>query len=414
MPEQSDENIAAAGSGSMGRPGGIHDALQRGLRSIRTHLGMDVAFISEFSEDQRTLRYVDSDEPVPAISAGVSTPLEATYCKRVVNGELPQLAARADVSGIPPDPLITNAIKTGSYVSVPIRLSDGSVYGTLCAIGASADDSLNGRDVKTMRVFADLAAEQLEEDIKATRHRRAIEARIQSVFANDQLSTVYQPIMDIDRRVPVGYESLSRFSAQPVRSPDVWFAEAAEVELDTRLEMVAIATALKCLPVAPPGIYISVNASPSHVVSGEFGRVVEGLPCDRVVLEITEHATIHDYSEVLRACESLRRKGIRIAIDDAGSGYASFRHVLSLQPDFIKLDVSLTRSIDSDMRRQALAAAFVAFAGKTASELIAEGVETDAELETLRSLGIRKAQGYLLGRPGALPPVSPSSRGADA
>src|SRR5689334_11409176 len=108
----------------------VEDKLQRGLRDVRTHLGMDVAFMSEFTEDQRTFRYVDSDQTLPGISPGISAPLEATYCKRVVDGELPTLAGRADTSGLQPDPVISDAIELGSYVSVPIRLSDGSIYGT--------------------------------------------------------------------------------------------------------------------------------------------------------------------------------------------------------------------------------------------------------------------------------------------
>ena len=98
----------------------------------------------------------------------------------------------------------------------------------------------------------------------------------------------------------------------------------------------------------------------------------------------------------------LRERGIRLAIDDAGSGYASFRHILSLTPDFIKLDASLTHNIEADARRQALTAAFVGFASKTSSEIVAEGLETQAGLATPRELGVTRAQGYLLGKPGPL------------
>jgi EAL domain-containing protein (putative c-di-GMP-specific phosphodiesterase class I) len=128
--------------------------------------------------------------------------------------------------------------------------------------------------------------------------------------------------------------------------------------------------------------------------------LLESVPHERVVLEITEHAVIDDYEQVLQAFTALRTRGIRLAIDDAGSGYASFRHIISLEPDFIKLDTTLTRDIDRDNRRQALVSAFVAFAGRTRSEIIAEGVETGAARDTLKVLGVNKAQGYLFGRPG--------------
>jgi EAL domain-containing protein (putative c-di-GMP-specific phosphodiesterase class I) len=119
----------------------------------------------------------------------------------------------------------------------------------------------------------------------------------------------------------------------------------------------------------------------------------------RVVLEITEHTTVEDYAKLHEVLRPLRERGMRLSIDDAGAGYSSFRHILRLRPDFIKLDISLTRDIDSDRGRRALAAALIGFARETGAELIAEGVETESELATLRKLGVHKAQGYLLGRP---------------
>lgn len=119
-----------------------------------------------------------------------------------------------------------------------------------------------------------------------------------------------------------------------------------------------------------------------------------------IVLEITEHSTVQDYDKLEYTLRPLRARGMRLAVDDAGAGHSSFRHILRLQPEYIKLDISLTRNIDADPARRALAAALIGFASETGSELIAEGVETEAELATLRALGIHKAQGYLLGRPG--------------
>ena len=387
---------AAAGANSK-------DLLQGALRAMRTHLGMDLAFISEFTADKRELRYVDSDRQLNGITEGASAPLGETYCKRVVSGSIPELNASADVSSLAPDPVITPALPIGAYVSVPIRLRDGSVYGTLCSISSHANPSLNERDLNVVRAFADMAAEHLEVALVDSRRRRELRERVQGAMDRDQFAVVYQPIVNIASRTIVGYESLSRFSALPARTPDVWFAEAADAGLGAALEMAAIHKALRPLADIPSDTYVSVNASPANIETGEFARALEGVSPQRVVLEITEHATIADYSVVLSACQELRARGIRLAIDDAGSGYASFRHILSLEPDFIKLDMSLTRDIDTDPRRQALIAAFVAFAEKTGSELIAEGIETTSELETLKALGVCKGQGYLLGRPGPLP-----------
>lgn len=117
------------------------------------------------------------------------------------------------------------------------------------------------------------------------------------------------------------------------------------------------------------------------------------------MLEVTEHASVSDYSLIAAELAPLRRKGLTLAVDDAGAGFASFRHILKLKPDVIKLDISLIHSIDTDIGCRALAAALIRFAEETGSKVVAEGVETAAELHVLRELGISLAQGYLLGRP---------------
>ena len=120
------------------------------------------------------------------------------------------------------------------------------------------------------------------------------------------------------------------------------------------------------------------------------------------MLEVTEHTSIDDYSVIARKLEPFRVRGIRLAVDDAGAGYASFRHILKLRPDVIKLDSSLVSAIDSDKGIRALAAAVIRFSEETGSKVVAEGVETKHELKVLRQLNVNKAQGYLLGRPSRL------------
>ena len=127
-----------------------------------------------------------------------------------------------------------------------------------------------------------------------------------------------------------------------------------------------------------------------------------------MVLEVTEHAPVEDYDQLNRTLRTLRARGIRLAIDDAGAGFASFRHIVRLAPDFIKLDMTLTRDIDADPARRALATAMVSFALEIGATMIAEGIETEQEFRTLRSLGIGLGQGYFLGVPGSLPFSTPS------
>ena len=128
------------------------------------------------------------------------------------------------------------------------------------------------------------------------------------------------------------------------------------------------------------------------------------MPLERIVVEMTEHAPVGDYDGLNTALQPLRDAGARVAVDDAGAGFASLRHILLLAPDIIKLDISLTRGIDSDRSRRALSYALVAFARETQTTIVAEGIETEAELRALRDIGVTHGQGFLLARP-MTPPI---------
>ena len=140
---------------------------------------------------------------------------------------------------------------------------------------------------------------------------------------------------------------------------------------------------------------MAVNFSPAAVIDGSAASVVRDAKRS-VVIEITEHNEIDNYPAVRHAIEGCG--DVRIAVDDAGAGFASLRHILELQPDIIKLDLALVRDIDSDPARQALAAGLRHFAALTGTTLIAEGVETLAEAMTVRHLGVELAQGFLFDR----------------
>jgi len=382
--------------------GTLSDDLQRLLRAIREHLQMDVCFVSEFTGGQRVFRAVDSANDKPPIQVGMGNPLEESYCKSVVDGQLPELIPdTADV----PETLkfaATRALPVRSHMSVPIRLKDGRVYGTFCCFSSAPDPSLNERDIKLMRVFSDIVAHWLDQDAVAGKIRQDMQQRIREVLATDSLTIVYQPIFDLERGEVGGFEALSRFNIAPSRTPDVWFNEAAVVGRGAELEMKAIEKALEGLKVLPSAVYVSINLSPESVIGGNIGRVLHGAPLERVVIEVTEHAVIEQYTELAAALAPWRDKGVRVAVDDAGAGYASFRHILNLKPSLIKLDIGLTRDIDKDPARRALASALTLFGRATGSEIVAEGVETSSELRALREIGVAKAQGFYLGRPAQL------------
>lgn len=373
--------------------------LDDALHSLREHLGMEVAFISEFTGGQRIFRHVDDGSARALIRVGGGGPLEESYCQRVVDGRLPELIRDAQALAAALELPVTRALPVGAHLSVPIRFSNGHLYGTLCCFSTRADHTLGERDLGMMRVFADFTARQLEHSEQERQTFRAMRERIEAVLASRSFNIVYQPIAQLCEPRIIGYEALTRFTALPQRSPDQWFEEAAQVGLQAELEVAVIEQALEVLPRLPGGTYLSLNVSPDTLRSRKLCGVLKASVPSRLVLEVTEHVSIDDYADFAEVLEPLRRKGLALAVDDAGAGYASFRHILRLKPDMIKLDISLTRDIDSDPGRRALAIALIRFAAETGSEIVAEGVETRAELEVLRHLGVNRAQGYLLGRP---------------
>ena len=368
------------------------------LHAIRTHLQMDVAFVSEFRHPVRVFQHVDAADRTP-IHAGDSAPLDQGYCQKVVDGRLPELipdAHRLPETACLPE---TQAIPIGAHLSVPIRLRDGRVYGTFCCFSYLPDYTLTERDLQTMRVFAELVAHQIDHDLEAQRERETVIRQLDDAMATGQPTMVFQPIYDVATRRMTGAEALSRFNTKPTRSPDIWFRDAATVGLGIDLERRAVSSALQALSHLPADAYVAVNASPYVVESGVFESLLRDVDARRLMLEITEHVSVGDYARLVEALLPLRALGVRVAIDDAGAGYASMRHILSIEPDLIKLDMSLTRGIDQDRKRRALASALIAFAHETGVDIVAEGVETAGELNTLCELGVRKVQGYFLSRP---------------
>lgn len=238
--------------------------------------------------------------------------------------------------------------------------------------------------------------------MRAERQALQRQLQIRRVLDEQLFYMVYQPIFHVGLRKLVGHEVLTRFAVEPIQTPDRWFKAAGEVGLQAELESAVIRRALADFGHFPEDSYLSFNLSPQSILDGSVLSVFAAYPLDRIVLEVTEHASIDDYSVIARKLEPLREAGLRLAVDDAGAGYASFRHILKLKPDIIKLDASLVAAIDEDKGARALAAAVIRFAEETGSKVVAEGVETEQELEVLRQLNVNKAQGYLLGRPSTL------------
>lgn len=249
-------------------------------------------------------------------------------------------------------------------------------------------------EVRNAHLAAEVASLRALE-VSERRRMEHLRRHVRAIVSKDAFAPVFQPIVRLDDGQLVGYEALTRF-ANGV-SPDRQFAAAAEAGLGLELEMACLGAAIREAGNLGGQRWLSLNVSPGLITdAGRLASVLTGNA--RVVLEITEHAPIVDYP-ALRSALGRLGPDLRWAVDDAGAGYASFRHILELQPAFVKLDMGLVRAIAQDPARQALVAGMVHFAKTTACQLIAEGIETPAEAETLRRLGVGLGQGYLIGRP---------------
>jgi len=227
---------------------------------------------------------------------------------------------------------------------------------------------------------------------------------LHDVLRTEAVEIAFQPIVRLDDDGMVrGYEALARFDRAHFAGPAEAFAAAAAAGLGVELEQLAIKRALQRLDDLPAGAWLSLNASVEALLCPETVDMLLAHAHRGLAVEVTEHVPVRDYSALGAVLDTLRAAGVLIAVDDAGAGFASLSHILQLRPDIIKLDLGLTRDIDTDPVRIALTRALVSFADGVGAMLIAEGIETYAEHEQLRSLGVRHGQGYYIARPGPLP-----------
>ncbi|MGD8894932.1 MAG: EAL domain-containing protein [Acidobacteriota bacterium] len=257
--------------------------------------------------------------------------------------------------------------------------------------------------------------------VRVQRAQRELQSRcdLQEVLLADQLSTVFQPVMDLRNRTVLGYEALSRGPAGSVYQMPLRLFEMAErADLVFELDRKCRRRALLSANTIPSSAKLFVNVYPSAMYDPEFQgaalvRLVEdqGLSPDRLVLEITEKSAIENYEVFAEALGELTRLGFSIAVDDVGAGYSGLEKVAHLHPRYLKFDRELIRDIDSSYIRREMTRALKSFADSIDSDIIAEGVERQGELDTLIELGVRYGQGFLLGRPAATfaPPSLPAA-----
>jgi EAL domain-containing protein (putative c-di-GMP-specific phosphodiesterase class I) len=379
--------------------GSAAEQVQSILRAARRHLAMDVGFVSEFVSDRRVFRFSDGETTTNPIVVGGSDPLEKSFCHYVARGLMPELLQDASQDPVAAQLSVTRDLPVGAHLSVPLRHGDGAPFGTLCCFSFSPDRSLTTRDLGVLRLCADVVSAILDQDRRAVLDRQARRDRIAGLLETRAIRMAFQPIYRTHDGRLMGFEALARFDAEPQRPPDAWFAEAAEVGLGEDLEYLAVEAALAAFPSLDPSTRLTINLSPAAVLSPRFAAAFADAPLDRVILELTEHAVVPSYEALRAALDPMRARGLRLAVDDVGAGHSTFRHVLDLAPELIKLDRSLIIGIDRDSARRALAAALTDYGRRIGCEVVAEGVETPAEYAVLRALDVTRVQGFLTGAP---------------
>jgi EAL domain-containing protein (putative c-di-GMP-specific phosphodiesterase class I) len=222
-----------------------------------------------------------------------------------------------------------------------------------------------------------------------------------AVPGSGAITPAFQPIVSLATGQILGVEALSRFVPTGRGTTQDWFSDAARAGRTLEMEVQAAVVALDAAAALPVPGYVAVNFSPATLLWSGVARLLSSSPIhpSRIVVELTEHSTVPDYEQLTRALRPLRNAGIRLAVDDAGAGYATFRHIVCLSPEMIKIDRTLISGIDANPALRAFTAAVVAFAREMRVTVIAEGIERPAELAVLRQLAVDAGQGYLLGRP---------------
>lgn len=381
------------------------------LQAVRHHLGMEVAFVGRFDHGRRIFEFVDTGDTFCPIHQGDSDPREGSYCDLVASGRIPELIP--DTSEVPEvaDMPVTRELPVGSHISVPLRSASGETFGTFCCFSRQADPSLRQRDLDVLRVVGEVVGEHLHFLLgRREAHDEAL-SRVTDVLDAGGPAMALQPIFDLRSDRVAGYEALARFPQEVGWTPDRWFGEAQAVGLGPELEASAVGAALRLLPRLPEGTNLAVNVSAHALASSDdVVRMMTRHEPSRLILEITEHERLVLDDRTNERLARLRASGVRLAVDDAGSGYAGLEHILQVAPDVLKLDRVLVQGIAEDPARQAMCDAMVRFTARTGATLVAEGVETETDLQTLRYLGVRHAQGYLLGRP----EIWPAENGQDA
>jgi EAL domain-containing protein (putative c-di-GMP-specific phosphodiesterase class I) len=372
------------------------------LRTAKDALQISVAFLTRMDGTTQFLEVVESSVPF-LFKEGATQKQQTTFCQAILDGALP--AVMGDVKAFPLAMTLpaSRIPRIRSYVSVPVTLSDGTLYGTFCAAGLTSDKGLTKRDKALMDVLAHAAAVIIEPGIRSRQHDDEIERRIWPLIEAGGPVVVLQPIVDLATGLRIGAEALSRFPDHWDKAPDTCFAEAHSVGLGHELELLALGSAAEHL--SRVSGYVAMNISPATLLTRAATDLLSRLPLDRILLELSEHDQVEDYDALHGVLSPLRQRGMRLAIDDVGAGFSSLRHIVLTRPDVLKIDRTLVHGISNDRILRTLVHSLVDFGTGSGAKVVAEGIETGADAEVLVLLGVDHGQGWYYGRPGSVEDV---------
>lgn len=230
---------------------------------------------------------------------------------------------------------------------------------------------------------------------------------LERILENGNISTVYQPIVSLINGEVIGFEALSRGpEGSPLRSPDKLFASAVLHNRAWEMEQLCRVKAIERAEELKKDKFLFINVDPNIFRDEKFKKgftkeflAKHDMSPESIIFEITEKTSIEDYRSFKMALNNYVEQGYKIAIDDTGSGYSGLKMLTETKPHYVKIDMDLIRNINLDTFKQALIECFVKLSEVTNMKLIAEGIETEAELTTLISLGVYAGQGYFISRP---------------
>jgi diguanylate cyclase (GGDEF)-like protein/PAS domain S-box-containing protein len=386
------------GSLTGGEPEIPVDLVRTLLSLLRRRLGLESAWLSSFHDGTYVIEVLDGYADAVDVSPGQRFSLSESYCVRVIDGRLPAVipdtAANQTTALLP----ITDELGFGAYVGVPVLGASGATAGMVCLVSRKSKPDLVEDDLRIVQQVAELIGTLIETPVRGADPTAEQRKAIRRVVWERDFEVVFQAVHDAATGKTVGVEALARFPCEPFR-PDAFFKQAALLGLGIELEIAIVRRVLSLMPQLPDGVFVAVNISPAAALRAPWTDLLVGADPSRIVLEITEHDAVPDYGALDDVLEACRARGIRVAVDDVGAGFASFSHVLELGPQFVKIDQSITRHIDVDDARRRLAQSIAELAAQIGATVIAEGVETQGELDAVAAAGVTLAQGYHLSRP---------------